>query len=232
MISVGPGKTLMNILAHDAEIYNPREWLIKILQNASLFAHGATKKSNPKLSKRLQNLSFSARDARMSYSPFKCFKDYTIIRDYLKNPKLTPITPQNKVVNYLNYSMMGAHFSYVLFENIAFYMRVKATKTDKSKFYSKLFCSFWVVYIILVCNRKYYDLKHFVPSGDEKKDELKKKILKIQIVSNLCDIFTSAGGAGIPALLTGKNFPETLRGLGGTMAAITNLWAYKLNQKL
>ena len=165
------------------------------------------------------NLNKSVGDARCSYAVFKIFYDIAVLKS-LKNPTL------------LQYGDLYSHITFVFFQNVQLYMKKKATKKDYSPIFIKLFNFFWLVNIGFVVAQKKKQLNEYKTTGDAQKDEQKKKILKIQIFSQLCDVFASCGGSGIPELLTGRNFPAVLRGATGALAASTSLYAYKLNQKI
>ena len=76
-----------------------------------------------------------------------------------------------------------------------------------------------------------YQLKQFKDSKDTQSDKLQKKIIYIDIISNVFDIPNAFGGSGIPLYLTGKTFCDTTIGIGSGIAASLSLWNYRLNEK-
>lgn len=201
-----------------------------MLQNFTLFTSDQTKKKYPNFSKRMAAVSGGARDARVSFSCFKLLKDITLLNDIYKNYKPTPKT--SSALALFDAGLIGSHFIYAIFENSTFYNRIGATKKDRSDTYGKLFSFFWTVYIVIAVNKKLYELKHFVPSKDQENDKLRKKIIYLEMFSNACDIFNAFGGSGIPKALVGRDFSNSLKGLGCTVAAGTALYAYKLSEKV
>ena len=74
---------------------------------------------------------------------------------------------------------------------------------DNSKLYSKIFQSFWAIYISFNIS-----------------------------LSSASDWLICLNGSGISKAVTGHNIPDFWRGLGGTVAATLSLYAEKLNDKI
>ena len=149
----------------------------------------------------LKNISNAAKDSRYVFSIFKVFKDSVLIHQVLKSP-----------IDYnLSYFLKNAclinHFLLNFYCNIKLYNKLKCFKQDNSKYYSKVFQSFWAIYIIF-------------------------NISKNQMISSASDWLICLNGSGFAKAVTGYNIPEFWRGLGGTVSASLSLYASKLNDKI
>ena len=102
---------------------------------------------------------------------------------------------------------------------------------DNSKLYSKIFQSFWSIYITFNISKKYYQYKNLKSENGES-IEIKKQILILKMLSSASDWLICLNGSGISKAVTGHNIPDFWRGLGGTVAATLSLYAEKLNDKI
>ena len=185
-----------------------------------------SKTSNQKIKNSLKNISNAAKDSRYVFSIFKVFKDSVLIHQVLKSP-----------IDYnLSYFLKNAcllnHFLFNFYGNIKLYNKLKCFKKDNSKYYSKVFQSFWAIYIIFNISKHYNDYRNLIPSENKNLDYLKKKILIIQMISSASDWLICLNGSGFAKGVTGYNIPEFWRGLGGTVSASLSLYASKLNDKI
>ena len=77
------GKSFLDIITRNVDIYAPREQCIKVLQNITCILSDQTKKK-PTTSNKFKAISIGCRDARMAYSVFKIFQDIKNISIALK----------------------------------------------------------------------------------------------------------------------------------------------------
>ena len=119
-----------------------------------------------------------------------------------------------------------------LFENLNLYSRLKCFKKDNSALYGKLFNSFWALMITFNLGKKFCDYQNLTPSKDEEKDNLKKKVIKVQMLSSAFDYLICLHGSGFTKFVFGKGIPDFWRGFGGSAASILALYATKLNEKI
>ena len=174
----------------------------------------------------LRNINNAAKDSRYIFSIFKVFKDSVLIHQILKSPI------EYNLSYFLNNACLINHFLLNFYCNVKLYNKLKCFKKDNSKYYSKLFQSFWAIYIFFNISKKYNDYKNLIPSENKNLDYLKKKILIIQSLSSASDWLICLNGSGISKAVTGHNIPDFWRGLGGTVAATLSLYAEKLNDKI
>ena len=114
----------------------------------------------------------------------------------------------------------------------AFYFANKGVFNQKKvNRYSDIYGALWTLNILIVVGQGIYQLKQFKDSKDTQSDKLQKKIIYIDIISNVFDIPNAFGGSGIPLYLTGKTFCDTTIGIGSGIAASLSLWNYRLNEK-
>ena len=102
---------------------------------------------------------------------------------------------------------------------------------DNSKLYSKIFQSFWAIYISFNISKKYKEYKN-LNSDNKEYIKIKKRILIVKMLSSASDWLICLNGSGISKAVTGHNIPDFWRGLGGTVAATLSLYAEKLNDKI
>ena len=58
-----------------------------------------------------------------------------------------------------------------------------------------------------------------------------RKILTLEMISPLFDIPCAFGGSGIPKMITGMNFTDSIKGLGCVIASTMSMYAYKLRER-
>lgn len=229
MISPSFGKTMIEILTKTTDNYGPRELCIKTIQNVTIFLSDQTKKKNEKLSKKAKAISFSCRDARIAYSFPKICKAIAGLHNI--SQKFNTMTPYAATLAKFDMGVFASQITFLLFQNSSLLARLGVMDKKKAGFYTKMFGAFWTVYILIVSSKKYYELKHLAPSKDEEKNKMQKKILTLEMISPLFDIPNAFGGSGIPKLLTGWTFSDTMKGVGCTIAASMSMYAYKLRER-
>ena len=83
---------------------------------------------------------------------------------------------------------------------------------DNSKLYSKIFQSFWAIYISFNISKKYKEYKN-LNSDNEEYIKIKKRILIVKMLSSASDWLICLNGSGISKAVTGHNIPDFWRGL-------------------
>ena len=125
----------------------------------------------------------------------------------------------NTVLNLFDIAVPASHFIYEIYENAFYYSNKGVFNAKKVNRYSNIYGALWTLNIFVVVGQGIYLLKHMKESKDINNTQLQKKIIYIDIISNLCDLPNAFGGSGIPLALTGKTFCDAAIGIGSGIAA-------------
>lgn len=137
----------------------------------------------------------------------------------------------NSVLSLFEMAVPASHFIYEIYENAFYFANKGVLNPQKANKYSNIYGALWTLNIFVVVGQGLYKLKQFKDSKDTQNGKLQKKMIYIDIISNLCDIPNAFGGSGIPFYLTGKTFCDTTIGIGSGIAASLAIWNYRLYEK-
>ena len=230
MYSISFGKLFLDIITRNVDIYAPREQCITVIQNVSCILSEQTKKK-PSTANKFKAISIGCRDARMAYSIFKIFQDIKNVSIAFKKYNMIKLNFGNLVLSLFEIAVPASHFIYEIYENAFYFANKGVFNQKKVNRYSDIYGALWTLNILIVVGQGIYQLKQFKDSKDTQSDKLQKKIIYIDIISNVFDIPNAFGGSGIPLYLTGKTFCDTTIGIGSGIAASLSLWNYRLNEK-
>ena len=143
------------------------------------------------------------------------------------------IINSNQSIISLNNAILMSHCLLFGFDNIQLFLKLIDFKTEKRKNLIKYSQFFWTCFAGLTIIKNTKDMKLINENKeDEKKKNLRKKVLITNSLSNAFDLLICLNGSNISKNLFGRNIPPQIRGLGGVLAPSFALYSSSLNSKI